>query len=227
MEVRKPRLLSLDKLVENKANPKKALGLRYRRGLKGSLEKYGFAGLFIVAPNKDGTFEILDANTRFELLAEEGIKEVPCIVMENLKTAESRRLFALTFDRHRKVFDEDIVIEQLREMVQSNKVEIKQLETLSGIDNLKTLTAELSTRLERETAERATGPREKSELGSLVLYGPSEDIDTIKALLKTVRCRVSAIEQAKLLIEQFEAFGKVTDEAFLGALLKAIAVWSR
>src|SRR5437762_3242168 len=95
------------------------MGRRYSRGLETSLQEFGFSGLFNVAPNADGTFEVLDGNTRVELLDDAGAADAPCVVHRDMAEGEPgwqerRRAFVLSYDRNRKLFDEDAVLAQLK-----------------------------------------------------------------------------------------------------------------
>jgi hypothetical protein len=67
LKVNPVRILTLDQLHPNPENPKKPWDSKGFKGLMTSLATFGFAGVAIVAPDPDGTFTILDANTRYSI----------------------------------------------------------------------------------------------------------------------------------------------------------------
>lgn len=216
MKVNPVQLLPLEKLYVNPANPKKPMGLRYRKGLKASLSQFGFAGLFVVASNPDGTYEVLDGNTRLEELAEAGVREVPCVVLD--LDADARKEFVLAHDRNKKVFDEDVVTSQLKALADRGR-DVKALATLTATDNLQQLLQEASkVRPTTQTTMATIAPQ-----GSLVLYGPAEDIQAVKELAKRVRGRMSPVIRLRQSLEQAEHFDALSDEGFLLALISTLS----
>lgn len=216
MKVNPVELLPLERLHQNPDNPKKPMGARYRRGLKASLAKFGFAGLLVVAgPDADGTYEVLDGNTRLDELDGQA-DSVPCVVLD--LDAAGRREFALSYDRNRKLFDEDKVVEQLRALA-GGGADVKALEALSGVENLRLLIDDQR----RAAPAPPPTPARMPEQASLVLYGPAEDVQAVRELLKRLRSRLPSASKARSLVEQAEHYQDLGDESFLLAFLSACA----
>jgi hypothetical protein len=226
MQVNEVVLIPLVKLRPNPDNPKKPMGARYLRGLKASLAKYGFAGVLQVAGNADGSFVVLDGNTRLAELDAAGIEQAWCqpvpACCEGVEGwQDARKAFVLAHDRNRKVFDEDAVLTQLKELA-AHTTDLAGLETLTASENLRRLVEESkATTARAATASKQTLGR-MAEQGSLVLYGPAEDVTAIKELLKRVRGRLSPVLKMRRVLEQAEAHEDLTAEEFLLALTSAI-----
>lgn len=227
MRVNPVRLLPLKQLRTNPDNPKKPLGRRYGQALQASLVEFGFSGLFNVAENADGSFELLDGNSRCDLLDKEGVADVPCVVHDDMREGvegwrERRKAFVLSFDRGRKVFDEDMVVAQLKELA-SRGADVAKLATLTAQENLKQLLAETA---RATTAKAAEGVRKAlgkaAAQSSLVLYGPAEDVESVRQLLKRMRGRLSPLVKLRSTLEQAEAFQELSDEQFLLAFCSAL-----
>lgn len=214
MRVNPVRVLALDRLKANPDNPKKPMGRRYSRALQASLDEFGFSGVFNVAENLDGTYEVLDGNTRLDRLDEGGAKEVPCVVHHDMAEGqpgwqERRTVFCLNYDRAKKLFDEDAVLAQLRDLAQQG-ADAGKLGTLTATENLDRLLAEL----EPPRAPVPNTPLKVAPQSSLVLYGPAEDVDAIKELLKRIRGRFASVFKLRSTLEQADAFADLSDEAF-------------
>lgn len=217
MRVNRVEPLPLARLRANPSNPKRPMGARYLRGLRASLASFGFAGVLVVAgPDADGTYEVLDGNTRLEELDAAGAAEVPCIVLD--LDADARRAFVLSHDRNRKLFDEDKVVEHLRALA-GGGADVKALEALSGVENLRLLIDDQR----RAAPAPAPTPARMPEQASLVLYGPAEDVQAVRELLKRLRSRLPSASKARSLVEQAEHYQDLADEAFLLAFLSACA----
>lgn len=206
-------------LRPNPDNPKRPLGLKYKRGLRASLDRFGFAGLLVVAANDDGTYEVLDGNTRLDELERAGVETVPCVVYRGMDRTE-RRTFVLAHDRHRKVFDEDVVLSQLQELAEKGG-DVRALATLAGKDNLDRLLAEAANGRDGVAPASAATPPPQS--GSLVLYGPASEIQAIAGLLKQVKGRLSNLEKARKALEQAVEFLDWSDDRLLACLLATVA----
>jgi hypothetical protein len=219
MIVREVVVLPLDKLVEHPDNPKKPFSSKSKRGLRESLAKYGFAGVCIVAPNDDGTYEVLDANTRRQELDEAGVERVPCVIMHDLKTREERNLFSITYDRHKKIYDDVAVVRQLREIVDRG-FDAKHVEKLTGIDNI----AKYASISKKEIENIKTAADGKtSSMSSLVIYGPSEEIESIKQLAAAIKKRMSISEKIRSLLEQANEHADWSDGTVVAFALAVIA----
>lgn len=218
MQIQPVEVLPLERLHHNPENPKRPLGLKYKRGLRASLERFGFAGLLVVAEDGDGSYEVLDGNTRLDELERLGVESVPCVVYRGMGRDE-RRAFVLAHDRHRKQFDEDAVLAQLQNLAAAGG-DVKALAALSGKDNLDRLLAEASA--SGGASRAAAAPRDAPPaMGSLVLYGPAADLDAIRAVLKEVRGRLSAAERARKVLGDLAGLLDWSDERVLAVLLAA------
>lgn len=218
MVVNEVRALPVERLRHNPANPKRPLGLKYKRGLRASLDRFGFAGLLVVAANSDGTYEVLDGNTRLEELERAGVESVPCVVYQGMDAAE-RKAFVLAHDRHRKVFDEDAVLAQLQQLAEDGG-DTKSLALLAGKDNLDRLLAEAQG---GGSQALATPAAPLPAMASLVLYGPAAEVKEINALLKQVKGRLTNLEKARKALGQAVEFLDWSDERLLAVLLAAVA----
>lgn len=215
MQIRPVEVLPVERLRHNPENPKHPLGLKYKRGLRASLDRFGFAGLLVVAADADGTFEVLDGNTRLEELSRLGVESVPCVVYRNMDR-EERRAFVLAHDRHRKEFNEEAVLGQLHALAEAGR-DVKVLATLSGKDNLERLLAESSMAGPRAAA---AGPADAPPaMGSMVLYGPAADLAAVRETLKGVRGRLSAATKAAKVLAEVAQFVDWDDERVLAVLL--------
>lgn len=220
MKINPVQLVDVAQLRTNPTNPKGPLGLKYKRGLRASLAKWGFAGVLIVAENADGTCEILDGNTRLEDLERAGVEKIPAIVFKDMGDDE-RKTFVLSHDRHRKMFNEDAVLAQLEELA-GNAEDLKELALLSGKDNLERLLAESSTRGQAAAGEVQTGSAAPA-MGSLVLYGPAADMAGIRLLLKSIKGRMSTMAKTHKALADADRFLDWTDEKVIVLLLSTIA----
>lgn len=220
MKVNPVQLLRVEKLYHNSDNPKKPLGLRYKRGLRAGLEEFGFAGVLVVAADGDGRYEVLDGNTRLEELEREGVEEIPCVVLTGL-SREDRQTFILTHDRNRKVFDEDVVLTQLQGLADRGK-DLRKLSILVSKENLARLLQEKAAgglKVPPGTTPGAALPA----MASLVLYGPADEIKAISELLKQVKGKLTFLEKGRKTLGQAVAFLDWSDEKLLACLLAAIA----
>lgn len=204
MQVRPIVMLKLADLVEHPDNPKKPFSSRGKRGLKASMEKYGFAGVCIVAPNGDDTYEVLDANSRRADLEAAGVDEVPCIVMDELQTRHERNLFTLTYDKNAKIYDDDAVVRQLRGLAEAG-FDTKLLKTLTGVDNIDMLVQQAAAASgdSKTAADAAEG--KLSNNSSLMLYGPTEDIQAIQRMAKSMKGRAQLVAKINQAMVQAES----------------------
>jgi hypothetical protein len=221
MDVNPVELLPLARLRHNPDNPKRPMGARYQRGLRASLGRFGFAGLFVVAgPDPDGTYEVLDGNTRLDELDGAGVQEAPCVVLD--LDADGRKEFVLSHDRNRKVYDEDAVVSQLKALAQRGK-DLKALADLTSTENLKQL-VDASQKAGSSLAKASAG--KMAPQSSLTLYGPTEDVDAVRQIIKRLKGRMPPLVKLRQTMEQADQFLDVTDEQFLlafGSALRRIA----
>lgn len=226
MLIHKVRPVPLAALRPNPDNPKQALGARYRKGLQASLKKYGLADVLVVADNLDGTFMILNGNTRYEeLLEAEDVEDIPCIVMDDMAgrpadpdVIAKRRLFAVSFDRHRKLFNEDMVIDQLRALNESNHASLKELQELSGVERLSQVLSETQSVQRKKQQEVAA-----KQTATMIVQGPADVIADIRSLLKTVKMRMSESEKIRSLMAQMGDYVDWTEERIAVIALGVLA----
>jgi hypothetical protein len=218
IETRSVKLLPVSSLVPNPDNPKKPMRAKESSGLKRSLKKYGFASVLVVAPNQDGTYEVLNGNTRLDELRENSVPEVPCVVMDDLAERDERTEFVLTYDRHHKVYDEERVIGQLRQLAQAGK-DVRELQIASGVDNLKQILANQQAAYQEQLQ---SGRSAMPVMGSIVLHGPAEDIELINAALSEMKKRMSSVTKIAEIIVQAEENIDLNDETFATILLATI-----
>jgi len=211
MKVNPVQLLPIGKLHHNSDNPKKPLGARFSKGLKASLKKFGFAGVLVVASNDDGTYEVLDGNTRLDELEASGVADIPCIIMAGMEPDE-RRTFVLAHDRNRKVFDEDAVVAQLTELARRT-ADLAALGALTATDNIRQIVEATQQRTRAGVKQAQQGKPDVH--GSMTLYGPAEDIDAVRQLLKRIKGRLSDPWKARATLEQADQYLDLTDEQFL------------
>lgn len=211
MKINPVQLIPIGKLHPNPDNPKKTFGARYRKGLKASLQRWGFAGLLVVASNDDGTYEVLDGNTRLEELQDAGVEAVPCVVMDNMSRDE-RKTFVLAHDRNRKVFDEDAVVAQLTELAGRTQ-DLADLATVTSTENLRQI-VEATAQRTRGTVRKAAESK-PAVMASLTIYGPAEDVDAVRQLLKRIKGKLADPWKARATLEQADQYLDLTDEAFL------------
>ncbi len=217
MKVNQVKLLPVKSLRPNPENPKRPFDMRGFKGLMTSLEVFGFAGVCVVAPDPDGAFTILDGNTRYEELVANGVPEVPCVVMEELTTRSARRKFFNAYDRHKKLFDEEKVMEQLRELAEQGE-NARLLGDLTGVK-----VNELYAQLGRQTPEAQQSLKDTGSTGSLLIVGPAEEIAAIRGLLNHMRQKMTASRKVMATLTQAAMVWDWEDEKLLGVLLATIA----
>lgn len=226
MHVNPVAVLPTAALRPNSENPKKPLGIKYKRGLRAALDEYGFSGVLVVAANLDGTYVTLDGTTRLDVLDAEGIESVPCVVLADCAEGmpdwqERRKEFTLAHDRNRKVFDEDAVTAQLAALVEKGR-DAKALATLTAKDNLDRLLAAR----QAPSASAPTAALKAPAMASLTLYGPAEDVTAIKELLKQVKGKMITAK-VRAVLDQAVEFMTWEEERVLGVLLATIARWGK
>lgn len=222
MKVNPVELLPTEQLRQTGTNPKKPMGLKYKRGLRESLSRFGFAGLLVVAENDDGTYEVLDGNTRLDELSQAGIESAPCVVFRGMDALE-RRKFLLAHDRNRKVFDESAVLADLERLAAQGE-DLKSLAKLSGKDNLERL---LSESVARKPLSQSNPAAILPTMASVVLYGPVVELTGIRELLKQVRGRGFLLEKTRQALGQAIQFLDWTDERLIAVLLATIAAFGK
>jgi len=199
----------------NPDNPKKPLSRDRKRGLGKSLEHFGFCGAILVSPLPDepGEYIILDGNTRYEETVKLGVSELPCIILDHIDTPEKVKEFVLTYDRNRKAFNEDVVMEQLQELVEAGE-DPALLATLANVQNLEEL---LSVSEPQQIEGEPSEVIETQE--NLLISGSKDDIDTVKSLLKSIKGKLLKIDKIKKAIGELESSQYSEDEGFLLILL--------
>lgn len=223
MQINAPERVPVAALRPSPDNPKDKIGKQYLAGLRASIERYGFSGTLSVGANLDGTFVVLDGNTRLdELLAakivETWVCRVPACAEGVGDWASERKQFTLAYDRHRKKFSETAVLEQLKALAAKGE-DVKQLALLSGKANLSRLLAESQAPKGGAAGPASTAPTQ----ASLVLYGPMAEIQTIGGLLKHVKGKLSTLEKARKALGQSVEFLAWDDARLLSVLLATVA----
>lgn len=166
----------------------------------------------------DGKCTIVDGNSRLDKLEKAGVLEVPCIVHADMAEGvdgwkDRRILFLMTYNRHQKIFDEDAVIARLRELA-PRQSDLAKLGRLAGVDNIRQV-VDHATQKAKESVAKATKAGPAGQCTSLVLYGPKEDVDAVKALLARVRSRLGPVFKMRTTLEQADAYQDLSDEQFL------------
>lgn len=225
MHINPVELLPLEQLLPNPDNPKLPLGQRFDAGLEASLDEFGFAGVLAVASNADGTYTVLDGTTRLDKLTADGVEQVPCVAIPACAEGadgwrEARVKFTLAHDRNRKIFDEEAVLRQLKDLAGKGQ-NVKALAKLTAVPNLPRLLEESSRQATKAAA--ALPKMAPAAQASLVLYGPKEDVDAVRQLVKRVRGRFSDIFKLRFSMEQAEHNLDLTDEQFLLGFASALA----
>ena len=123
----------------NPDNPKKPMSKDRLKGLNRSLTEFGLRDMIKVAPHPEikGAYLILDGNTRIEELRKRtsGNVKIPCLVHSDLTTREKIKEFVLTFDRNVKAYDEDMVLAQLKSLIDAGE-DMSMLAELTNLPNL-------------------------------------------------------------------------------------------
>ncbi|OQB45010.1 MAG: hypothetical protein BWY01_01501 [Synergistetes bacterium ADurb.Bin155] len=179
------RILPLEKLIPNASNPKKPLPKKHEKGLQASLETFGFVGVLLVsAPDEAGNFAILDGNTRYDELVERGIDQAPCLVADWIDTKEKRMEFVLAYDRHLKMFDPDMVMAQVKELIDAGE-DRDLLEVLTAVEEAASIVTESVNSAIEDAEDEAEEEESMADEGhdSIVIVGPARAIaNTISAL---------------------------------------------
>lgn len=129
----KPVEISLDLLIPNPENPKATIGDKYDAGLDHSLDQFGHTAVLVVTHLENciqkGSHVVMDGNTRLDKLRTGGVAKVFCVVLpRDLSMNHERlRLFALSFDKNRALFDPEMVSKQAEELLQSTSEEVRRL----------------------------------------------------------------------------------------------------
>lgn len=243
MKVNKVKLLPLGQLRPHETNPKRPLGAKYRRGLSESQEQFGFSGALCVADNLDGTFEILDGTTRSDDLLSAGVQKAPCVIVDECAgdpksqdVRDRRTKFRLAYDRNRKVFDEDEVTRQVKELL-GREHDAGQVARLAALDNIRglqeSLAADVAGTREKMLAasQRANAAIKDAKAAepkaSLVLYGPASEIQLLRETAKEIRGRMSIAEKFSGVMVQARDNLDLDDDTFSAIFLATLARWSK
>lgn len=214
-------------------NPKKAIGDRQRKGLNACIEEFGFAGALNVAlDSADPSYVVLDGNTRLELLQAHKIPLAWCYIHPALAYDQPdhlsrRHALALSYDRNRKVYDEQKVIEDLKDLV-AKGADVARLSLLTGVEKLKRITEEAPVSQEQIKQAVAAARQSMPAMESLILYGPSSTMAEIHQLLDGIRQRLAPHDKVKQLLAQAkDNIDFDSDEQFLLIFLAALAAYEK
>lgn len=218
------RILPVTDVHINPDNPKKPLSADRKKGLNTNLDKFGMCSAILVAPHPDfpGEFIILDGNTRYEEMVKRGHDKIPVQVLNHIKTPEEIKEFVITYDRNVKAYNEDLVEQQLRDLVDKGE-DVEMLSKLSNIDNLEDLLNGDADSVAKTFVDTAG----VDEQDTLLLTGPKISIDAIKASLKKIKGKIDTATKARKILEACEGFDYDDDDSILLALLIASAQMSK
>lgn len=218
------RILPVTDVHINPDNPKKPLSADRKKGLNTNLDKFGMCSAILVAPHPDfpGEFIILDGNTRYEEMVKRGHDKIPVQVLNHIKTPEDIKEFVITYDRNVKAYNEDLVEQQLRDLVDKGE-DVEMLSKLSNIDNLEDLLNGDADSVAKTFVDTAG----VDEQDTLLLTGPKISIDAIKASLKKIKGKIDTATKARKILEACEGFDYDDDDSILLALLIASAQMSK
>lgn len=223
-EIPDVRILPVTDVHINPDNPKKPLSADRKKGLNTNLDKFGMCSAILVAPHPDfpGEFIILDGNTRYEEMVKRGHDKIPVQVLNHIKTPEDIKEFVITYDRNVKAYNEDLVEQQLRDLVDKGE-DVEMLSKLSNIDNLEDLLNGDADSVAKTFVDTAG----VDEQDTLLLTGPKISIDAIKASLKKIKGKIDTATKARKILEACEGFDYDDDDSILLALLIASAQMSK
>jgi hypothetical protein len=223
-EIPDVRILPVADVHINPDNPKKPLSADRKKGLNTNLDKFGMCSAILVAPHPDfpGEFIILDGNTRYEEMVKRGHDKIPVQVLNHIKTPEDIKEFVITYDRNVKAYNEDLVEQQLRDLVDKGE-DVEMLSKLSNIDNLEDLLNGDADSVAKTFVDTAG----VDEQDTLLLTGPKISIDAIKASLKKIKGKIDTATKARKILEACEGFDYDDDDSILLALLIASAQMSK
>lgn len=223
-EIPDVRILPVTDVHINPDNPKKPLSADRKKGLNTNLDKFGMCSAILVAPHPDlpGEFIILDGNTRYEEMIKRGHDKIPVQVLNHIKTPEEIKEFVITYDRNVKAYNEDLVEQQLRDLVDKGE-DVEMLSKLSNIDNLEDLLNGDADSVAKTFVDTAG----VDEQDTLLLTGPKIAVDAIKASLKKIKGKLDTATKARKILETCEGFDYNDDDSILLALLIASAQMSK
>lgn len=83
--------VSVDTIVPNDWNPN-VVPPELMEKVKRSLREFGMVAPIIIRPRPDGRYELIDGEHRWRIAKEEGLKEVPAIIVEGLSDVDAKRV---------------------------------------------------------------------------------------------------------------------------------------
>jgi hypothetical protein len=223
MLVHVPVMLPVSSLRACGYDLKKKMGTDAKAGLRASLDEFGFSSSLNVAANKDGTYAVLDGNSRLDEVKASGVPEVPCVVHEDMEEGffdweNRRKSFVLAYDANRKGLDKKAAISVITDMISAGAdgSSLARLSGIKGIDKLVTDT--------KEAAEKAkeTLSAPPPALDSLVLMGPADQVRQIREYLDSIRGTLTHCEVVRDTLRDIAGFD-LTAEAFLTIFLDSLA----
>lgn len=214
----KVAMLSLDQIELNPENPKKPLSKDRKRGLNRSLDHFGFCGAILVAPHPTDSdkYIILDGNTRYEEMSKKGASRLPCIILDHIDTPAKIKEFVITYDRNTKAYNEDAVLGQLRSLISEGE-DVDLLSDLANIPELDSILFDPTDKTEGFVVESV------EERDSLLITGTRDEIDGIRAALRTIRGKMDVSQKVKKMLSLAEEIDWDDDEEMLLVLLMALS----
>lgn len=213
------KILPISEVHINPDNPKKPLSADRKKGLNTNLDKFGMCSPILVAPHPDlaGEYIILDGNTRYEEMVKRGHDKIPVQVLDHIRTKEEIMEFVITYDRNVKAYNEDMVEEQLRYLVEQGE-DVGMLANLANIQNLEDLlTGEIAA-----ASASFVDTSSVDEQDSIIITGPKSAVDAIKAMVKKIKGKTdNAVKVQKILTELNSALPEDEDELLLLFLMAA------
>ncbi len=213
--------IDLDKLILDEDNPKDPLGKKYEVGLDTSIKTFGMLGAFIVAPSleKKGFYHVCDGKSRVEKLIKEKKKTAPCIIIPALSDPDKRRQFILSYDRHKKLFDEVKVAEQV--LGQKAKGHDKNfLQRLTGIDDLDSFAEKYNPNKENGKIKEMHVPPTREAI--LMIMGPEDIVENIERTIKAIKGKMGRAEKFMIALRHAEVNINFTDSQIVAVALDVL-----
>ncbi len=239
--VHEPVRLDVSSLDDNPGNDdvKKPMTAAARDSLRESIGRFGFSAILNVAAMPSSRYLVLDGNTRVEDLRAGGVTTVWGIVHPEMAhdapgSAALREEFVLTFDAHRKKFDEQGVKDRLGMLITLGRDKL-DLDRLLGRKDRKprekSASPESKPATPEATAERVEAVKaavseavaRAASSDSIVLHGPKDEMNEIRSMLRDLEGEAG--RSATLLRICREAGTRIAtdDETFLTALALAFS----
>ena len=179
------RSLPVDQLVEAPFNPNRMDAAMAGR-LSESIDRFGVVQNLVVRQTGEDQYEVLSGNQRLSLLAERGITEVPCVVVE-VDDIQARLLMQAL---NRVQGDDDIGLkaELIREVLQS----IDQEDVLSLLPESAASLAALSSMGEANMAEhlQAWDKAQAARLSHMTFQLSRDQVEVVDEAMEIVMAGV-------------------------------------